>query len=140
MEHRQTGLAVRRQRQGNAIRQGLNPAAATLIEPAHGNLRQGAGAGFVKNLDPGHPLQEKTTFNAGGRQLWDTYLGTGGYLTDNFGLQLDINTLSGEYGREHSDTDVQNYRLRGQWNIDDDRDLSFGIQHTQRTCARRLAT
>ncbi|WP_449434237.1 TonB-dependent receptor family protein [Pseudomonas putida] len=73
-------------------------------------------------------LQEKTTFNAGGRQLWDTYLGTGGYLTDNFGLQLDINTLSGEYGREHSDTDVQNYRLRGQWNIDDDRDLSFGIQ------------
>ena len=74
-------------------------------------------------------LQEKTTFNAGGRQLRDTYLGTGGYLTDNFGLQLDINTLSGEYGREHSDTDVQNYRLRGQWNIDDDRDLSFGIQH-----------
>ncbi|MQT62890.1 TonB-dependent siderophore receptor [Pseudomonas sp. FSL R10-0056] len=74
-------------------------------------------------------LQEKTTFNAGRRQLWDTYLGTGGYLTDNFGLQLDINTLSGEYGREHSDTDVQNYRLRGQWNIDDDRDLSFGVQH-----------
>ena len=74
-------------------------------------------------------LQEKTTFNAGGRQLWDTYLGTGGYLTDNFGLQLDVNTLSGEYGREHSDTDVQNYRLRGQWNIDDDRDLSFGVQH-----------
>lgn len=74
-------------------------------------------------------LQEKTTFNPGGRQLWDTYLGTGGYLTDNFGLQLDINTLSGEYGREHSDTDVQNYRLRGQWNIDDDRDLSFGVQH-----------
>jgi len=56
-------------------------------------------------------------------------MGTGGYLTDNFGLQLDINTLSGSYGREHSDTDVQNYRLRGQWNIDDDRDLSFGIQH-----------
>lgn len=73
-------------------------------------------------------LQEKTTFNAGGRQLWDTYLGTGGYLTDNFGLQLDVNTLSGEYGRGHSETDIQNYRLRGQWNIDDDRDLSFGIQ------------
>ncbi|MCF4993758.1 TonB-dependent receptor plug domain-containing protein, partial [Pseudomonas gessardii] len=73
-------------------------------------------------------LQEKLTLNAGGRQLWDSYMGTGGYLTDNFGLQLDINTLSGEYGREHSDTDVQNYRLRGQWNIDDDRDLSFGIQ------------
>ncbi|MCK1789099.1 TonB-dependent receptor family protein [Pseudomonas violetae] len=74
-------------------------------------------------------LQEKLTFNPGGRQLWDNYVGTGGYLTDNFGLQLDLNTLGGEYGREHSDTDVQNYRLRGQWNIDDDRDLSFGIQH-----------
>lgn len=74
-------------------------------------------------------LQERTTFNAGGRQLWDTYVGTGGYLTDNFGLQLDLNTLSGQAGREHSDTDIQNYRLRGQWNIDEDRDLSFGIQH-----------
>lgn len=76
-----------------------------------------------------HPAGENHVHGAGGRQLWDTYLGTGGYLTDNFGLQLDINTLSGEYGREHSDTDVQNYRLRGQWNIDDDRDLSFGVQH-----------
>ncbi|NWA08623.1 TonB-dependent siderophore receptor [Pseudomonas gingeri] len=74
-------------------------------------------------------LQERTTFNAGGRQLWDTYFGTGGYLTDNFGLQLDLNTISGEAGREHSDTDIQNYRLRGQWNIDDDRELSFGVQH-----------
>lgn len=73
-------------------------------------------------------LQERTTFAPGGRQLWDSYLGTGGYLTDNFGLQLDLNTINGEYGREHSDTDVQNYRLRGQWNIDDDREFSFGIQ------------
>ena len=74
-------------------------------------------------------LSEKTTFNAGGRQLFDTYLGTGGYVTDNLGLQLDVNTVNGEYGREHSDTNIQNYRLRGQWNIDDDRDLSFGVQH-----------
>lgn len=74
-------------------------------------------------------VQERTTFNPGGRQLWDTYVGTGGYLTDNFGLQLDLNSINGETGREHSDTDIQNYRLRGQWNIDDDRDLSFGIQH-----------
>ncbi|VVP92283.1 Fe(3+) dicitrate transport protein FecA [Pseudomonas fluorescens] len=74
-------------------------------------------------------LQERTTFNAGGHQLWDTYLGTGGYLTDHFGLQLDLNTLNGDTAREHSDSDIQNYRLRGQWNIDDDRDLSFGVQH-----------
>ncbi|HEF4762671.1 TPA: TonB-dependent siderophore receptor [Pseudomonas putida] len=73
-------------------------------------------------------LQERTTFNAGGHQLWDTYLGTGGYLTENFGLQLDLNTINGDTAREHSDSDIQNYRLRGQWNIDDDRDLSFGVQ------------
>ncbi|MEX6503567.1 TonB-dependent receptor family protein [Pseudomonas zhanjiangensis] len=73
-------------------------------------------------------LQEKATFAPGGRRLWDSYLGTGGYLTDNFGLQLDLNTVSGEYGREHSDSEVQNYRLRGQWDIDDSRGLSFGVQ------------
>lgn len=76
-------------------------------------------------------LQERTTFNAGGHQLWDTYLGTGGYLTDNFGLQLDLNTINGDTAREHSDSDIQNYRLRGQWNIDADRDLSFGVQRYQ---------
>lgn len=73
-------------------------------------------------------LQERATFAPGGRSLWDSYIGTGGYLTDNFGLQLDLNTISGEYGREHSDSDVQNYRLRGQWDIDDARSLSFGVQ------------
>ena len=73
-------------------------------------------------------LQERVTFAAGGRRLWDSYIGTGGYLTDNFGLQLDLNTVNGEYGREHSDTDVQNFRLRGQWDIDDLRSLSFGVQ------------
>lgn len=73
-------------------------------------------------------LQEKATFAPGGRSLWDSYIGTGGYLTDNFGLQLDLNTVSGEYGREHADSDVQNYRLRGQWDIDDTRSLSFGVQ------------
>ncbi|NQD95916.1 TonB-dependent receptor plug domain-containing protein, partial [Pseudomonas sp. CrR25] len=73
-------------------------------------------------------LQEKATFAPGGRSLWDSYIGTGGYLTDNFGLQLDLNTITGEYGREHADSEVQNYRLRGQWDIDDTRSLSFGVQ------------
>ncbi|MCQ4325232.1 TonB-dependent siderophore receptor [Stutzerimonas stutzeri] len=73
-------------------------------------------------------LQERATFAAGGRQLWDSYIGTGGRVTDNFALQLDLNTLTGEYGREHSETEVQNYRLRGLWDIDDTRSLSFGLQ------------
>lgn len=73
-------------------------------------------------------LQERATFAPGGRSLWDSYIGTGGYLSDNFGLQLDLNTVTGEYGREHSDSEVQNYRLRGQWDIDEARSLSFGVQ------------
>lgn len=73
-------------------------------------------------------LQERATFAPGGHRLWDSYVGTGGYLTDNLGLQLDLNTITGEYGREHSDSEVQNYRLRGQWDIDAMRSLSFGVQ------------
>ncbi|MGE4407315.1 TonB-dependent receptor family protein [Pseudomonas sp.] len=73
-------------------------------------------------------LQERVTFAAGGRQLWDSYIGTGGRVSDNFALQLDLNTLTGEYGREHSETEVQNYRLRGLWDIDNTRSLSFGLQ------------
>ena len=56
-KQRQARLAVRCQCQRDAIGQSLDPAAAALIEPAYRNLRQGAGAGFVKNLDPGDPLQ-----------------------------------------------------------------------------------
>ncbi len=91
----------------------------------------GCGLNFISRPIPDKwetTLQERVTFAPGGRQLYDSYLGTGGRLTDNFGLQLDVNTISGEYGREHSETDVQNYRLRGQWDIDDSRSLSFGVQ------------
>ncbi len=97
----------------------------------YGPNNVGGVINFISPPIPTHwqtTLQERTTFAPAGRQLFDTYLGTGGYLTDNFGLQLDLNTITGEYGREHSSTDIQNYRLRGQWNIDDDRDLSFGVQ------------
>ncbi|UJJ31138.1 TonB-dependent receptor family protein [Halopseudomonas maritima] len=73
-------------------------------------------------------LSQRITFAPAGRQLYDSYLGTGGRLSDNLRLQLDLNTITGEYGREHSETDVQNYRLRGEWDIDDTRRLSFGVQ------------
>lgn len=73
-------------------------------------------------------IGERITFSEGGHQLYDTYLSSGGQLTDNFGLMLEYNSKSGHYERDHSDTDVENIRLRGQWDIDDTRSLSFGIQ------------
>lgn len=74
-------------------------------------------------------IGERLTFSPGGHQLYDTYLSTGGHLTDNFGLMLEYNNKSGHYDRDHSNTDVDNVRLRGQWDIDDVRSLSFGLQH-----------
>ncbi|MNQ58759.1 hypothetical protein D3C85_729750 [compost metagenome] len=56
-EQRQPGLAIRREGKRNAIGQGLHPAAAAFIQAAYGNLRQGAGAGFVEDFYARHPLQ-----------------------------------------------------------------------------------
>ncbi|GAB3382217.1 TonB-dependent receptor family protein [Azotobacter armeniacus] len=73
-------------------------------------------------------LGERITFYEGGHQLYDTYFSTGGHVTDNLGLFFEYNAKSGHYERDHSDTDVENIRLRGQWDIDEFRSLSFGIQ------------
>lgn len=73
-------------------------------------------------------LGERITFSPAGRQLYDSYLSTGGQVTDSLGLFFEYNTKNGHYDREHSDTDVENIRLRGQWDIDDNRSLSFGVQ------------
>ncbi|MNE66203.1 hypothetical protein D3C80_1617380 [compost metagenome] len=56
-EQRQAGLAVGRQCQRDAIGQGLDSPTAAFVQAAHGNLRQGAGAGFVEDLYPRHTLQ-----------------------------------------------------------------------------------
>ncbi|MFC0668055.1 TonB-dependent receptor family protein [Azotobacter chroococcum] len=75
-----------------------------------------------------HNLAERITFYEGGHQLYDTYFSTGGQVTDSLGLFFEYNTKSGHYERDNSDTDVENIRLRGQWDIDENRSLSFGVQ------------
>ncbi|KAF1015746.1 MAG: Fe(3+) dicitrate transport protein FecA [Stenotrophomonas maltophilia] len=60
-------------------------------------------------------LSSRITAGGAGRFLRDTAVTTGGYLTETFGLQLDADWLKGQYGREHSDTDVKNARLRAEW-------------------------
>jgi Fe(3+) dicitrate transport protein len=73
-------------------------------------------------------LGEKITAYGRGQMLRDTSVSTGGYLTPNFGMQLDADYLKGEYFRDHSDTNVKNVRLRTEWWIADDKVLKADIQ------------
>lgn len=74
-------------------------------------------------------ISERATFYGKGRNLWDTYLSTGGRLNDDFGLQLEVNKVKGSSFREHSDNSVKNLRLRGIWNINEDTTLNFSYQY-----------
>jgi len=57
----------------------------------------------------------KVTAGGAGHFLNDASVSTGGYVSDTLGLQLDADWLKGQYGRDHSDTDVKNVRLRAEW-------------------------
>lgn len=39
-------------------------------------------------------IAERATFYGKGRNLWDTYLRTGGMLNDDFGLQVEANQVT----------------------------------------------
>ena len=73
-------------------------------------------------------LGEKITAGGAGRYLRDTTVSTGGYLTPDFGLQLDADWNKGQYWREHSGTDVKNVRLRTEWWLADDKLLKADVQ------------
>ncbi|WP_308561036.1 TonB-dependent siderophore receptor [uncultured Klebsiella sp.] len=74
-------------------------------------------------------ISERATFYGKGRNLWDTYLRTGGMLNDDFGLQVEANQVKGNSFREHSDSKVQNFRIRGLWNINEDTTLNLSYQY-----------
>ncbi|MBU9810210.1 TonB-dependent siderophore receptor [Rahnella sp. SL6] len=74
-------------------------------------------------------IGERATFYGKGRNLWDTYLRTGGMLNDDFGLQVEANQVKGSSFREHSDSKVQNFRVRGLWNINEDTTLNLSYQY-----------
>ncbi len=73
-------------------------------------------------------LGERITAGGNGKFLRDTYLTTGGYLTANFGMQLDADWLKGQYWRDHSDTDVKNFRWRAEWWLADDKILKASVE------------
>ncbi|MFA0923289.1 TonB-dependent receptor family protein [Xanthomonas fragariae] len=73
-------------------------------------------------------LAHKITASGQGRFLQDSALSSGGYLTNNVGMQVDANRTDGAYWRAHSDTDIGNLRVRAEWWLDDTKLLKASVQ------------
>lgn len=50
-------------------------------------------------------------------------------LNDQFGLQVESNFIKSNVFREHSDQKVQNYQIKGLWNINEDSTLKLNYQY-----------
>ncbi|XEH08264.1 TonB-dependent receptor plug domain-containing protein [Edwardsiella tarda] len=74
-------------------------------------------------------MSQRTTLAGHGRNLYDTYLSSGGMLNDRVGLQIEGNLIKGSAFRQHSRQTVQNYRIKGLWNINDDSSLNLTYQY-----------
>lgn len=64
-----------------------------------------------------------------GNAYYDTYYRASGFVTDDLGLQLQVNLQDGEGFRDHSDTDVQNIILDAQYFLDDKNELEAQLQY-----------
>lgn len=64
-----------------------------------------------------------------GNLLSDTYFRWGGFVSPDFGLQAQVNAVTGNGGREHSGTDVLNVMVDGEWLIDDQSSLKGRLQY-----------
>lgn len=64
-----------------------------------------------------------------GNAYFDTYYRASGFVTDDLGLQLQVNLQDGEGFRDHSDTDVQNIILDAQYFVNDQNELDIQLQY-----------
>ncbi|MGH8076434.1 MAG: TonB-dependent receptor family protein, partial [Lysobacter sp.] len=97
----------------------------------YGPNNVGGVINFVSKPIPGHwttVLGQQITGAGDGKYLYDIRLSTGGYVSPNFGVQLDANRIHGAYFRQHSDTDVTNLRLRAEWWLTNDKMLKADVQ------------
>jgi Fe(3+) dicitrate transport protein len=77
-------------------------------------------------------LRERlTVFEESGNLLTDTYYRAGGFLTEDLGLQLQVNAIRGDGFREHSDTEVNNFILDGVYFPNDRNELRAQLQYYQ---------
>jgi len=72
---------------------------------------------------------KNTTKLSNGNVLNDTYARTGGFVRDDLGLQLQYNTVNGESGRDHSDTEVHNIVFDTTYYPTDNSELKFNLQY-----------
>lgn len=70
-----------------------------------------------------------TLFEQNGKSLTDLYASHSRWLTDNLGVQLEANYLTGDSFRDHSDTKVANIQAKALWYIDDTQELEGFLQY-----------
>lgn len=64
-----------------------------------------------------------------GNAYYDSYYRASGFVTDDLGLQLQVNLQDGEGFRDHSETDVQNIILDANYYVDDKNELDMQVQY-----------
>ncbi|UJF22085.1 TonB-dependent receptor family protein [Shewanella sp. OMA3-2] len=74
-------------------------------------------------------LNERITFFGDSHNLFDTNIGTGGAVNEDFSMRFDGNITKGESFREHSETDIKNLMLKTVWNIDEQNSLDATLQY-----------
>lgn len=81
-------------------------------------------------FDFAQTLREKVTVaGANGNVLTDTYYQMGGFVSDQLGLQMQVNALRGDGFRDHSDTEVNNVILDADYFPNDSQQLSVQWQY-----------
>lgn len=75
-------------------------------------------------------LRERMTIaDHTGNVFYDTYYRASGFVTDDFGLQLQANVQNGNGFRDHSNTKVKNFILDTQYFVNDKNELTMQLQH-----------
>ncbi|WP_245686186.1 TonB-dependent receptor family protein [Terasakiispira papahanaumokuakeensis] len=99
----------------------------------YGPNNVGGVINFVTRGIPYQPtlqLRERLTVDdETGHVLKNHYLRAGGRVTDDFGLQFQANLVRGEAGRDHSDTEVDNFIVDADWDLDEANTLSGQLQY-----------
>lgn len=81
-------------------------------------------------FDTTQTLKEQITIaEESGNVLTDTYYRAGGFVTDELGLQVQLNALRGDGFRDHSDTEVNNIILDADYFPSDNHQLSAQLQY-----------
>jgi len=73
--------------------------------------------------------ERMTVADKTGNVYYDSYYRASGFVTDDLGLQLQVNLQDGDGFRDHSETDVQNIILNAQYFVNDKNELDMQLQY-----------